>query len=132
MAARAEPRARYWAAAAIILMVLLASAFFFWLGIPLLVLWGLSKATVSTPHHFVLGVIGVPLGMAAFAPVLLWLNGLYLRVTAMLPIEQPRPTRRGGRRGPLEPMLLLTLFVAFVAMLIWFFFFAHNPPRQVI
>lgn len=132
MAARAEPRARYWAAAAIILMVLLASAFFFWLGIPLLVLWGLSKVTVSTPHHFVLGLIAVPLGMAAFAPVLLWLNGLYLRVSAMLPIAEPPRGRRGERRGPLEPMLLLTLFVGFGAMLVWFFFFAHNPPRQVI
>jgi hypothetical protein len=132
MAARGEPRIRYWAAAATILLVLLGGAFFFWLGIPLLILWGLGKATISSAHHFVLGLIAVPLGMAAFAPVLLWLNRLYLRVTAALPIADTPTARRGGRRGPLEPMLLLTLFVGFGAMLVWFFFFAHNPPRQVI
>jgi hypothetical protein len=32
----------------------------------------------------------------------------------------------------LEPMLILSLAVALVALTIWFFVFAENPPHQVI
>jgi hypothetical protein len=128
--AGAGPRARAWAAAALLFVVLVASSFFFWLGIPALVLWGLSKATESSAQHFVLGLIAVPTAMAAFAPLLFWLNGLYLRVAGAPPVEAGR--RRGGLRGPLEYLLLSSLLISFVALLIWFFFFAENPPRQFI
>ena len=33
---------------------------------------------------------------------------------------------------PLEPMLFVSLTVAIVALCIWFFFIAENPPHQVI
>jgi len=35
-------------------------------------------------------------------------------------------------RGPLEPMLFVSLVVALVALTVWFFFVAEEPPRQVI
>jgi hypothetical protein len=35
-------------------------------------------------------------------------------------------------RGPLEAMLIVSLVVALVALTIWFFFLAAEPPRQVI
>jgi hypothetical protein len=130
MTARFEPHVRY-AAAGLILTVLIAAAFFFWLGIPILVLWGLSKATDSGIRHSVLGLIAVPLAMIAYAPFLLWLNTLYLRVTAPLPIEHAKD-RRGRPQGPLEPLLLATLLVGFVAMLVWFLVFARNPLSQVV
>ena len=58
----------------------------------MLTLWGLAQATDDGPTHFVGGLIGVPLMMALTAPVLIWLNGLYLRVTGIL-------ARARGRRG---------------------------------
>ena len=51
-----------------------------WIGLPIGVLWALSKMTESSTHHFVAALIAVPAAMALFAPALFWLNGLYLRV----------------------------------------------------
>jgi hypothetical protein len=68
--------------------------------------------------------------MAATAPILIWLNGLYLRVTGVLARAQEDEDESGWRRslhGPLEPMMLASLLVAFTALSIWFFFFAENP-----
>lgn len=130
MAARV-PRARDRATAAFVLLTLFASSFFFWLGIPLLVLWALSKATDSSVHHFVFGLMAVPLAMAAFAPVLFWMNGLYVRIVGTRPAEPVRGRRRPAQ-GPLETLLVLSLFISAAAALVWFFFFAENPPRQVI
>jgi hypothetical protein len=91
------PRARDRVAAGLILVVLAVGSFFFWLGIPALILWGLSKATESSTQHFVLVLIAVPAAMATFAPLLMWLNGLYLRVIGALPVENT--DRRRPRLG---------------------------------
>jgi hypothetical protein len=130
MAGASAPRAGGRLAAALVLLLLVASLLFFWLGIPVLILWGLSKATDSATFHFVFGLMSVPLGMAVFSPVLFLLNGLYVRLTTGLPVEQPGVRRRV--RGPLEPLLVLSLLVSVVALVIWFFFLAENPPRQFI
>ena len=134
MGAGTAPRALDRFAAISIFIVLIASAFFFWLGIPILVLWGLSKAIQSRAEHFVLGLIAAPAAMAAFAPFLFWLNRLYLDVTGGLPAEElpPRMRRRQGLRGPLEWVLVGSLLASIVALTVWFFFFAKNPPRQFI
>jgi hypothetical protein len=132
MAGQAVSRARDWAAAAFILVVLLGSAFFFWLGIPVLTLWALSKATESGAHHFVLGLLAVPVAMAAFVPILFRLNWLYLRVTGALPVEEPAGGRPRQLHGPLEYVLVSSFLISIVALLVWFFFFAENPPRRFI
>ena len=71
-----------------------------------------------------------------FAALLYRVDRLYLRVTgAYEPAEseyeddeeEPRIPR-----GPLEPMLVLSFVIAVIALVVWFFFFAENPPRQVI
>ena len=111
--------------------MLTAGSFFFWLGIPVLVLWGLSTATESSARHFVLGLIAVPTAMATFAPLLIWLNGVYLRVTGARTVEDTgRQRTRPG--GPLEFLLVSSFLIGMVALLIWFFVFAENPPRQFI
>ena len=45
-----------------------------WIGLPIGVLWALSKVTESSTQHFVLALIAVPAAMVLFAPALLWLN----------------------------------------------------------
>jgi ABC-type proline/glycine betaine transport system permease subunit len=122
-------------AAAFVLVMLAACCLVFWIGLPLAVLWALSKATDDATTHFVSGLIGVPLAMVAFAPALFWLNNLYLRVTGVLARLEEDEEESGWRRrvrGPLEPMMFFSLAVAIVALCVWFFFIAEDPPRQVI
>jgi hypothetical protein len=118
-------------AGAFVLAVLLVAAVVFWIGVPLAFLWALSKATDDGTTHFVVGLIGAPLSMAAFAPVLFWLNNLYLRVTGVferLQEDEDEAEWQRRVRGPLEPILFIALAVAIVALLVWFFGFAKNPP----
>jgi ABC-type proline/glycine betaine transport system permease subunit len=122
-------------AGAFVLAVLGAACLVFWIGIPLGVLWALSKATDDATTHFVSGLLGVPLAMALFSPFLFFLNNLYLRVTGVLDRLAEDEEESGWQRrvrGPLEPMLFISLAVAIVALCIWFFFIAEDPPRQII
>jgi hypothetical protein len=65
--------------------------------------------------------------MALWGLLLLWLNGLYLWVTgySASPDDPGEPPRR--LRGPVEPFLVSSLYLAVVAFLIWLFAFATNP-----
>jgi hypothetical protein len=75
------------------------------------------------------------MAMALFTPALFWLNNLYLRVTGVFERIAEDELDAGWQRrlrGPLEPMLIVSLVVALVALTIWFFFLAEEPPRQVI
>jgi ABC-type dipeptide/oligopeptide/nickel transport system permease component len=122
-------------AGAFVLAVLAAACLVFWIGIPIGVLWALSKATDDATTHFVSGLLGVPLAMALFSPFLFFLNNLYLRVTGVLDRLAEDEEESGWQRrvrGPLEPMMFLSLAVAIVALCIWFFFIAEDPPRQII
>ena len=120
---------------AFVLVVLAVACVAWWIGVPGGALWALSKATEDGATHFVSGLIGVPLMMAALAPVLFWLNGLYLRVTGILARLEAAEEETGWHRlvrGPLEPMMAISFVVALIALTIWFFFIAEEPPRQVI
>jgi hypothetical protein len=130
---RCTPRERL--AGAFVLAVLGVACLAFWIGIPLGILWALGELTDSGPTHFVGGLLGVPVAMAIFSPVLFWLNGLYLRVTGVLARLAEDEEESGWQRrvhGPLEPLLIVSFLVALVALFVWFFVFAEDPPRQVI
>ena len=119
----------------LVLCVLLVACVIFWVGVPLAVLWGLGKATDNGTTHLVAGLLGAPLAMAAFSPILFWLNNLYLRVTGVLDRVAEDEEEAGWQRrvqGPLEPILMVALAIAIVALCVWFFGFAENPSRQVL
>jgi hypothetical protein len=118
------------AAAVFVLVVMAAACVGLFVGVPIAVLWGLSKLTDSFATHFVGGLLGIPLAIALLSPALFWLNGLYLRITAAPPDQEEwddldEPLFRV--HGPLEPMLVATFLIALVAITVWFFFFAENP-----
>ncbi len=116
-------------AAAFLLVVLAAGSLVLWIGIPFGLLWFFAHVTDSWSGHFLMGLVLIPLAMALFAPALFWLNTLYLRVTGVIhpgdedDDEEPAPRYR----GPLELFLYAGMVVAFVALCVWFFFFASNP-----
>ena len=118
-------------AAAFILVLLGAGSLVLWIGIPYGLLWFFSRVTDSWNGHFLLSVVLIPIAMALFAPALFWLNGLYLRVIGVLNPDQAE--EEGGRRlrGPLELFLYMGMVAAIIALTVWFFFFAKNPPEVV-
>jgi hypothetical protein len=128
------PRSRDRLAGAFVLTVMGVACAAFWIGVPLGFLWALSKATDDFAVHFVGGLIGAPAAMALFSPVLFWLNNLYLRVTgiaARLDADERESGWRRRVRGPLEPMLFVSFGIALVALTVWFFFYAEDPPRII-
>lgn len=123
-------RARERLAAAFVLCVLVLASVVFWVGIPVGFLWGLGNLTDDRTTHFLVGVLGAPLSMVVFSPVLFWLNGLYLRVTGVFDrVDEDELESEWHRhlRGPLQPIMLISLTVAIVALCVWFVFFAENP-----
>jgi len=122
-------RARDRLAAGFLLLLMGAGSLVLWIGIPLAGLWFVSKVTDSWNGHFLLSLTLIPVAMALFAPVLFWLNGLYLRVIGVLGEDDEE--RRWHTRGPLEVFLYLGIVIALVALFGWFFFLAKNPPEIV-
>jgi len=106
-----------------------------WVGVPAGFLWIAGKITSDQAQHITLSVIGVPLAIILWARGLFWLNRLYMRVTMprlMREIEEaPDDEEPRVIRGPLEPLMVVSLAVAIVAMAIWFFFFAERPPATL-
>lgn len=134
MTARLDTRERI--LGTFVLAVMTVACVGWWIGVPLATLWALGQATDDGATHFVGGLIGVPLMMAATAPILIWLNGLYLRVTGILARAEADEDETGGwsrrLRGPLEPLMFASLAVAIVALSIWFFFIADTAPTSIM
>jgi hypothetical protein len=117
------------AAAGFILVLLGVGSLFLWVGIPFGLLWSFGRMTDSWNGHFLMSVLLIPIAMALFAPALFWLNGLYLRVTRVLSDDDEDSERR--LRGPLEIFLYAGMLMAVVALCVWFFGYAHNPPEVI-
>jgi len=119
-------------AAAFLLLLLGVGSLVLWIGIPFGLLWFFSRVTDSWNGHFLMSLVLIPLAMALFAPALFWLNGLYLRVTGVIrPDEEDDDEQERRIRGPLEFFLYLGMVAALIALTIWFFFFAKNPPQVI-
>jgi hypothetical protein len=114
-----------------ILILLGVGSLVLWIGIPFGLLWFFSRVTDSWNGHFLMSLVLIPIAMAVFAPALFWLNGLYLRVTGVLTRadEEGDPGRR--LRGPLELFLYFGMIMAVVALCVWFFAYAKNPPEII-
>ena len=87
-----------------------------WIVAPLGALWTMSQVS-DDAFVIVFGGIGIvlPFIMAAFGLVLARLNGAYVRTVDDGP---PKPV--------LEVSLTVSVMVAAVSLLVFFFFFAHN------
>lgn len=118
-------------ASGFILVLLGVGSLFLWVGIPYGLLWFFGQVTDSWNGHFLMSVLLIPIAMAVFAPALFWLNGLYLRVTGVLRPEDAEDDHDRSLRGPLEIFLYAGMIMAVVALCVWFFGYAHNPPEII-
>jgi hypothetical protein len=131
MPSRHALRVRDRLVAAFLIVLLATGSLALWIGIPVGLLWLFSKLTRSWNGHFLLSLVFIPFAMALFAPVLFWLNGLYLRVVGVLRPGEDEEDRSWQMRGPLELFLYAGMAVAVVALFGWFFFLAKNPPEII-
>ena len=112
-----------------VLAVLVVGCIALWLGVPAGGLWLAGQITSSFGPHLVLALVFIVAGMAVLAAALSWVNELYLRVSGGdVVLSAGQPVRR---RGPLEPMLVATLFLAIVSFAAWFLLLAENPTINV-
>jgi ABC-type proline/glycine betaine transport system permease subunit len=119
------------AAALFLLLLLAAGSLVLWIGIPYGLLWFFSRVTDSWNGHFLMSLVLIPVAMALFAPALFWLNGLYLRVTGALRPDEEDDDADRRIRGPLEFFLYLGMVAALIALTVWFFWYANDPPQIV-
>jgi len=130
-----RPLVRDRIAGAFVLTVLAVACLAFWTVVPLGALWLFGRATDASTTHYLVGLLGVPLAMGLCAPALFWLNGLYLRVSGVLAQVEAEARETGWRRrvaGPLEPLLLLSLAIAVIALCVWFFGYADNSAPFMV
>jgi hypothetical protein len=130
-----EPRARTAdrLAAGFLLLLMALGTLVLWIGVPVGCLWVASKLAGSSGEHFLIALPMCLAGMGLFGALLVWVNRLYLRVLGpTISAEDEEDEVERVLRGPLEPLLVGSLIIALVALVVWFFFFAENPPRQVI
>jgi ABC-type proline/glycine betaine transport system permease subunit len=113
-----------------LLVLLAAGSLVLWIGIPYGLLWFFSRVTDSWNGHFLMSLVLIPVAMALFAPALFWLNGLYLRVSGVRQDEEDDDADR-RIRGPLELFLYMGMVAALIALTVWFFLYANNPPEVV-
>jgi hypothetical protein len=119
--------------AGFLLVLMAAGSLWLWIGMPALTLWLVAQIVDTPSKHLTLGLLAVPAGMILFAPLLFWVNGLYLRVTGASRLEEDEEDEMRPIRGPLEMLLVWSLVIALVVLFVWFFAWAEGPGSlQVI
>jgi hypothetical protein len=109
-----------------------------WTGAPLLALWVGSKM-VSQTTLSMRGVVIVVAVLAAtvFSMTLLlsWLNQVYLDMVHAPAVggqahwsdQVGEEARKWSSFTPVERMVVVSVYLAVIALLVWFFFFAGSP-----
>jgi ABC-type protease/lipase transport system fused ATPase/permease subunit len=117
---------------AVLIVAMAIGSLALWIAVPLGCLWVSSKVVGSSSEEYLLGLPMTIAAMILFGMALVWLNRLYLRVTGVLARYEAEQEEFGvaphSLRGPLEPLLVGSLVIALVAMFVWFFLLARNPP----
>lgn len=136
IAPTAGPRARDRLAAGLLLAVLAVGSLMLWIGVPAACMWFASRLTDDRTVHLQLSVATSVAGMALFGWLLFRVNRLYVAIVAEAHPPEPEGERDPAQaryvRGPLEPILVGSLLIAVIAITVWFFVLAENPPRRVI
>jgi hypothetical protein len=131
---RREPRGGRLAGAFLFVLMAVGSLVL-WTVVPAGCLWVAGELTDEIGTHFLIALPLTVISVGLFAALLFRVNHLYLRITGalvQLPEDEEDDDEPRFPRGPLEPMLVGSLVIALVALVVWFFAFAEDPPRHVI
>lgn len=117
---------------ALLICLMAVGSFALWTVLPLGCLWVSSKVAGTSVEEYLLALPMTILAMLLLGLVLTWLNRLYLAITGVLAQYEAEEEEFGIKprflHGPLEPILVSSLVIALVAMFVWFFLLAKNPP----
>lgn len=112
-----------------------------WLGLPAGWLWLVSRLIDEYPSIWAAAVFGAPVTMALWAYGLARLNAIYLRMSGGAPSQRRTAwlkslsgdrTRRPPR-GVLDTSMTISVVLAMLTLIVWFFFFAENySPGRVL
>lgn len=118
-----------------------------WTGAPLAAMWIGSEAA-GDESLSMRGVCVVVLALAALdfglTMALTWLNGLYREITGLPPASKrliglrsmrgapDASNSQSSRVGTLEGIVVLNVYLAFAAMVVWYVFFASAPFSLVL
>ncbi len=126
------PRGVSRAAAALLMGVMAVGSLMLWIAIPAGTLWLVARFADSTAEEFVIGLPLTAVAMIAFGGFLVWVNGLYLRVTGVLAFYRAEEEELGPGEsprhlgGPLETLLVASLVIALIALGVWIFGFERH------
>jgi hypothetical protein len=126
-------------AAGFLLALMAVGSLALWIGVPAACMYLAGQWTQTAAEHFLIALPMTLVAMMLFGWLLFWVNAIYMRVTGVIRAgsepearEDDEVDERPVYRGPLELFLVVSLVIALVAVCIWFFLFAENPPRLVI
>lgn len=124
-------------AAAFLWVLMALGSVAMWVAIPAGWLWVAGHITSDQAQHILLSVLGAPVAIIVWARLLFWINRLYLRITAprvmaeLAAMDEDDVEEPQFVRGPLEPLMVGSLVIALIAMTVWFFVFAQDPPAML-
>jgi small-conductance mechanosensitive channel len=114
-----------------------------WTGAPLIALWVGSQfvgKTVLSMKAVVVVIVVLAVLVFSMAVALSWLNATYDRLTGRRPREsrvawlrgmgadeQSEPIEVGMSSNALERIVMVSVYVAVITLLVWFFAFARSP-----
>jgi hypothetical protein len=119
---RTEPGFGGRALAAVLLSLLVLGSFCLWIGVPVVVLWGLGKVTHDSTDHLVLGLLAVPVAMILFGILLAVLNTCFLRVRGVQLATEDESDWTPRLSGPLDRIVGISAVICLVAFLVWMVF----------
>jgi hypothetical protein len=124
---------------AVLAVALVVGSAVLWIGIPLLGLWLAGRFTTTATGFLFATLGGIPIAMVGFGWVLYRVNALYMRSlgpegaaehrhSAWLVSyseERGRSRRQRAPRRLIDVAMTVSLSVALVVMVIWFFFLSE-------
>ena len=118
-----------------------------WTGAPLIALWVGSQvvgATVLSMEAVIVVIVVLAVLVFSMSMALAWLSNEYDRLSGREPGEQRLPWLRGinGSEGieqpgygagvsPLERVVMVSVYLAVICFLLWFFLFAGAPTPSL-